>query len=308
MVQLSRTAFERGKRFIESHGRPLEVARMRFHFDGAPAEDAIAELRAFQNADGGFGHALEPDLRAPESSALATSVAFQVLREIGVMDAEDVVSPAIDYIVATIDRSHLRWRIIPEEAGNSPHAPWWSQDGLEENFGSFALNPTAELLGCLLDYGKNLPSDLVPSLTDKIVERVTTLDKMEMHDFLCCKRLVEAVNLSAEVRSKLQYHLARLQPGIVATEPAQWEGYSLRPLQVADQPNGLFYEALQDVVPLNLDYEISKQQDVGSWPVVWSWGGAFPEVWEQAKVEWSGVLTLGTLLTLKRYGRIEGIA
>ena len=38
----------------------------------------------FQNDDGGFGRALEPDFRLPASSAIATAVGFQYLREAGV--------------------------------------------------------------------------------------------------------------------------------------------------------------------------------------------------------------------------------
>ncbi len=46
----------------------------------APAVEALA---SFANPDGGFGGSLEPDLRAPDSSALATSQALRMLRELG---------------------------------------------------------------------------------------------------------------------------------------------------------------------------------------------------------------------------------
>jgi hypothetical protein len=32
--------------------------------------------------------------------------------------------------------------------------------------------------------------------------------------------------------------------------------------------------------------------------------GLFPEDWPQAELEWKGVLTLQTLLTLRSYGRL----
>ncbi len=39
----------------------------------SPAERVLAVLRTHQNPDGGFGGALEPDLRAPDSHPLAAS-------------------------------------------------------------------------------------------------------------------------------------------------------------------------------------------------------------------------------------------
>lgn len=166
---LSKAAFIRSRNFIETTGRSLEVALLRFHFDAGLANDVAAELAKFQNADGGFGNALEPDLRAPESSALGTSKAFQILREIGGDAFNGMASSAVQYLLRTLDGNKLIWRIIPQEAENSPHAPWWTSLGLEERFGSFSLNPAAELLGYLFDHRKNVPQILLSSLSDKIL-------------------------------------------------------------------------------------------------------------------------------------------
>jgi hypothetical protein len=307
-MMLSKMAFVRGLRFIEEKGRPLEVARMRFHFEAAPAKDVVAELQKFQNKDGGFGKALEPDLRAPESSALGTSIAFQILREIGGEAGDDLTSAAIQYLLRTFDHKSMTWRIIPQEAEKSPHAPWWTQAGLEEGFNAFLLNPTAELLGYLFDYGQDIPQALLSSLSDEILVRLGALDKIEMHDFLCCKRLAETENLDASFKARLLDNLARLLDRAVSREPSQWAGYSLRPLQVADRPQSSFFEALRDVIVENLDYEISAHQEDGSWAPTWSWGDKFPDEWEKAKLDWAGVLTVEKLLTLKRYGRIAGLA
>lgn len=51
-------------------------------FERAPPERVVAELARFQNDDGGFGYALEPDLRTPSSSALATGIGLHMLKEL----------------------------------------------------------------------------------------------------------------------------------------------------------------------------------------------------------------------------------
>ena len=57
-------------------------------FAGGPAEPVATALAAYQNADGGFGHALEPDLRCPGSQPAATLYALEMLHEAGMMDTD----------------------------------------------------------------------------------------------------------------------------------------------------------------------------------------------------------------------------
>lgn len=61
-AMLSKEAFETSRRFVETTARPLEVGRFYYHFEGASDESVLAALGEYRNADGGFGHALEPDL------------------------------------------------------------------------------------------------------------------------------------------------------------------------------------------------------------------------------------------------------
>ena len=83
MKTLSRVAFDRALDFVKAQARPLDRALFEHRFEGAAAERVIAELARFQNDDGGFGHALEPDLRTPTSSALATELGLRTLEELG---------------------------------------------------------------------------------------------------------------------------------------------------------------------------------------------------------------------------------
>ncbi len=301
---LSTQAFARARRFVETRARPLEAARMRFHFDSAPADAVAAELKKFQNGDGGFGNALEPDLRTHESSALATSIAFQVIRETGRTPFESMASRAVDYLRSTFDNAKGTWRIVPRTAETEPHAPWWNQSGREDTFESFSLNPTAELLGYLCDYRDALNEPLIATLSSKALDHISHLETIEMHELLCCKRLAETKDLDAAFREQLLGCMHKLLKATVSTDSTQWAGYGLRPLQVADRPDSSFFETFRDAVKQNLDYEISTQQADGMWAPAWSWGDQFPEDWEKAKLEWAGVLTVDKLIMLQRYERI----
>ena len=307
-IMLSKGAFEASRRFVETTARPLEIARLSCHFEGASDESVLAALGEYKNADGGFGRALEPDLRANESSALCTSIAFQVLRSTQARPDEAFVWTSIAYFVETIDREKGHWRIIPRSAERSPHAPWWNQADREDVFDCFSLNPTAEILGYLYDWQRHVHSDIISLVSDRVISHLSGLEKIEMHELLCCLRLQRTETLPEDTRDRIRRKLIQLIDGTVACDPTQWKEYSLRPLQVVDDPGSPFLAGLEEAVAANLDYEISSQNEDGSWTPTWSWGNTFPDAWEKARREWSGIITIEKLLLLKRFRRIEGIA
>jgi hypothetical protein len=62
---------------------------------------------------------------------------------------------------------------------------------------------------------------------------------------------------------------------------------------------------LEGSVARNLDFEIEHQSPDGSWRPNWTWYGTYAETWPIAEQEWSGVLTLQTLQTLRAFVRLE---
>lgn len=305
---LTKEAFDASRRHIESTGRLLEIARFRHAFERGSAKSVLDAIKWYQNADGGFGHALEPDLRTNASSALCTSIAFQVLRSIEARPSEASVSAGIAWLLENLDRERTHWRIIPRTAEENPHAPWWNQKDREDVFNSFSLNPTAEILGYLYAHQTKVPSEVLSVVSDRVVSHLSGLETIEMHELLCCLRLLQTKTLPEDVRGRIHPKLTQLVDKTVAWDPAQWKGYGLRPLQVVDGPDSPFLTGHEESVAANLDYEISSQNEDGSWTPTWSWGEAFPDEWKLACREWSGVLTLRKLLVLKRFKRIEGIA
>ncbi len=88
------------------------------------------------------------------------------------------------------------------------------------------------------------------------------------------------------------------------TDPAQWSSYGLLPLQVAPTPTARYFPDFEAAIAANLDHLLERQGGDGSWERAWSWG-RFDDVWEQARVEWKGVLTLENPRILRGYGRIS---
>ena len=303
-MQLDPQAFARARIFLTTQARPLEATLFRAHFEHGALDEVVAQLLPYQNADGGFGRGLEPDLRTPRSSAVATTVAFQIVRETGIDARHPLVERAVGNLLDTYDAGEQVWPIAPQTEDHSPHAPWWEPAMLADSFSRFRFNPTAEALAILYDYPQLTPQELRSSLSMEMLARLQATDAFSMHDFLCCRRLVESKNLPAALRDGMITQLRRLLSDLVVTDRGQWQGYGLRPLQVAPDPASSFLPGLEEAVDENLDYLIDTQQEDGSWLPAWSWGDAYPEEWAQAKPEWQGVLTLEALLWLRHYGRI----
>lgn len=303
---LDERSFANASRFLVEQARPLEAARFRFHFEEGSRDSVLAGLGAYQNEDGGFGNALEPDLRAPESSAIATSLAFQVLRELGAVQDRRLAGRALRYLLETFDRETGGWRIVPPSTDARPHAPWWQQAGRDHDYDDFGLNPNTELLGVLYERRAAVPPETLEAVTRAVLGRLTVPGDLEMHDLLCCLRLDRTPDLPDELARAVRAKIDDSLPGGVGRDREAWASYSLRPLQVVRSPTSPFLPGFEDAVELNLDYEIETQQPDGSWIPPWTWGDAWPDVWPVARREWSGVLTLRNLRTLRTFGRIEG--
>ena len=305
-MKLAQEAFDRAAQFIAGQARPLERALFAHYFEGDSTDGALAELAQFRNDDGGFGQGLEPDVRMPDSSAIATTLALQILRELSAGEDEPLVCGAIGYLLDTHDAVGSGWPIITPAVNDHPHAPWWDwTDDVAEGPSGYKANPTAEIVGYLWDWSGLVPAELRDRLTDAAVAHAELLpDEMEMHDMLCLLRLAETAALPQALEGRLMAKLQRAVDAVVVRDPAQWGGYCTKPLDVVRSPDSPFADVLGDAVGANLDYEIERQQDDGAWGTSWSWGEVYPDAWLQAEREWRGILALRMLRTLRAFGRL----
>ena len=75
---------DRAADFVWRNARLLDRHLFARRFLGQSPEHVIHSLRSYQNDDGGFGNALEPDLRGPDSQPIHVDMAFRIFHEVGV--------------------------------------------------------------------------------------------------------------------------------------------------------------------------------------------------------------------------------
>lgn len=311
MVIMTLESFTAARAYIMAHGRPLDQARFAFHFENGAAAQVIRQLSAYQNDDGGFGRALEPDLRTTASSAIATSTALAVLREVDANSRDPLVLAAIRYLMESIDDARKVWPIVPPAVEDAPHAPWWSYAESEDTFGGFQINPRASLVGHLYHFtaGEGAPRELLSEIGPALLDTVESVpdEALGMHDFLAIMELVESDNVPDELRRPLIEKLRRAAPHTVVTDPGQWDEYGLLPLQAAPGPSALLAPQIDErAIEANLDHLIENQMADGSWPLAWSWSFVDAAAWDQAEREWKGFHAVNHLRLLAANNRIGG--
>ena len=80
--------FVRARDFMYTHARLLERLLFAVRFEGAPPAAVGRLITAYQNPDGGLGHALEPDVRCPESQPLFIEIGLSAMRDAGWQDRD----------------------------------------------------------------------------------------------------------------------------------------------------------------------------------------------------------------------------
>ncbi len=143
--------FDRARAFIYRNARPLDLARWQRHFENGGIEAVLTALAAYQNTDGGFGPALEPDAWNPNSSPTQTWAAAEILREIGFEDAaHPIIQGILRYLESGADFEGRFWYTAVKSNNSHPHAPWWHTESDSTCHNDY--NPTACLAGFILRF------------------------------------------------------------------------------------------------------------------------------------------------------------
>lgn len=310
MKKLTKEQFDRARDFIKTQARPLEIAIFDLEFETGSVDDGLAQLVKFQNPDGGFGQALEPDVRIQSSSALCTEMGLRYLAEWQISADHPVVKAAVKYLLESFDSETQVWRVIPENANEYPHAPWWHDEAgsLAETFDGYLIIPRAGILAALYHYRELVPADWLAMVTEIAAQDIENLEADKFggggDGLVYSLRLAEAPGLGSNYKSELLPHLRDIADVIVSRDPQAWVGYSAPPLKLAPTPDSPIFDLIADDIQTHLDYLIEGQTTGGFWEPTWSWGDFYPEDWEQAKQEWRGILTLDTLFSLRAFNRI----
>lgn len=304
MKQLSREAQRAIEAWLARRARPLEWARYQVLFHGAPAENYLSLLKQYQNPDGGFGHAIEPDNWNPASTPVGTATAMQQLAFTGLRDfSHPLWQGALRYLESGADFSDGFWHFTVPSNNAYPHAPWWTHDpaaGREQDFGA-----SATLAAYVLRMRPENEAALAVAreALSRLQSGAEVRGEMTLGGFAALCPLWERLGWAGQdetlplVKAVIDRSIAR--------DPAQWTGYVARPSSAIFGPDSPFYPGNEAIVETELDYLIDTLPQDDVWPLTWEWFGMpYPNEWAIAKNWWKGVAAIEKLLFLRAFGRL----
>jgi hypothetical protein len=283
---------ESAKTFLLTHARLVDRLRYELHFEGGTSERVIEALAPYQNADGGFGNALEPDLRGAESQPIPVWTAFGVLDECSRFD-HPMVDRACAYLL-TITTPSGGVPFVLATVASSPHAPWWTTDDPPPA----SLNPTAGLVAYLHQH--HVEHEWLGPADAYCWKALDELQETSAYELATILSFLEAAP-DRERAEKAFQRIAEMvaQQGFITLDPDA-AGEVHFPLTFAPSPTSLGRRLFSDdVIETHLDALCRQQQPDGGWTINWM-------VWTPiTEHEWRGVRTVEVLKTLNNYGRIS---
>ncbi|GHB22171.1 MULTISPECIES: hypothetical protein [Streptomyces] len=291
----------RAEQFIWLTARVLEQRRFAHLFLEGSADAVETALAAHLNDDGGYGHALEPDLRGPVSQPLHTAHALSVLDSIGRCGGLRV-ERICRYLTAASTKEGALPALHPSQRGY-PAAP----------FIPVVDNPPAELLTTgpvvgLLHRNRVWHAWLFRA-TDFCWAAVDALEQSHPYEIEAAIAFLDGVpdRARAEAAADRLGHLVREQH-LVVLDPRRRDEYPVAPgyapgehhfpYDYARTPGSFARRWFSDAeLQTSLDHLADEQQADGGWPVGWrQWAPG-------TALEGRPIVTLKALQTLRAYGR-----
>ena len=280
--------------FMAGHARVLDRRRFELLFDGGDAEAVLAALNAYRNADGGYGHGLEPDLRAPESQPASAFHAFEVFADLAPVTAPQALELCDWLDAVALPDGGLPFALPIEDPSGC--APFWTQADPE----TFSLQITAIVAA----HANRVAAHDAAVAGHPWLARVThcclaAIDALDAappaYELAFAVRFLDAVHDREGAAPKLLERLGEYVPrdgrlrvvGGLADE-------ALRPVDLAPEPGRPARTLLDDAaVAADLERLAAEQEDDGGWSV------DFQSYSPAATLEWRGYATVRALSILR---------
>ncbi|WP_330460189.1 hypothetical protein OIB37_26980 [Streptomyces sp. NBC_00820] len=294
----------RAEQFVWLTARVLEQRLFAYHFLHGAADPVETALDAYRNEDGGYGHALAPDLRGPVSQPLHIAHALRVLDAVGRCGGQRV-ERVCRYLTAASTPDGALPAIRPSRRGY-PVAP----------FVPVVDDPPAELLATgpvvgLLHRNEVWHAWLFRA-TDFCWQAVTTLETSHPYEVEAAVAFLD----SAPDRPRAQAAADRLgrlvrERRLAVLDPDRLDAYPVAPgyapgehhfpHDFARTPDSLARAWFTDEeMARSLDFLAAEQREDGGWPVRRRQWAPVPTL------ETRPMVTIEALRTLRAYGRFVG--
>jgi hypothetical protein len=279
------------EQFLAGHARVVDRRAYERLFRGGAAEPVRAAVAAYRNADGGFGHALEPDCRDNASQPAAVEMALRILDTTDSWDAGLAMS-ACDWL-ASVAPAQGGAAFVRATVTEAPHAPWWV---IEEGHRASPIQ-TGQLAGTLHARQTSHPwLEPATAVMWQLIDQLSEPTAYPMFGILAFLQHVPDRGRAEAAFEKVGPLL--LERGLVALDP-EAAGEVHGPLDFAPLPGSIARRLFDEAtIAVHLDHLARAQREDGGWTFNWpAWSPA-------AESDWRGFLTVDAMRILRANGRL----
>ena len=277
--------------FVYANARPVDRAIFEHVHGGAAAERLRAAVEAHRNPDGGFGHALEPDVRAPGSQPLHTLTALELLHEAG-LRAPDAADGCCDFLASVATPEGALPALLPGALDYPAAAHWQGPFATEPN-----LSWTFGLVAELAWHGARHP--WYRQAREVCIDGLAAYRTDEVHQLRYLIRCAAEVLAGEDRDRELARRREALSRAALFVTETPVSRYGLTPLHFAPTPEAPARSCFDDaLIEAHLADLLDAQQGDGGWPI------RFDPPSPAARLEWRGRSTLEALEVLRAYGRL----
>ncbi|MDF2803561.1 MAG: hypothetical protein K0S61_3464 [Anaerocolumna sp.] len=305
---MRREDYDKISKWMYRNGRPLDMARWQYHFEGGSKENVLKSLCAYQNEDGGFGHALEADSWNEFSAPIQTWNAVEILREIDFTDRNHpMIQGILRFLKGAKDREFGMWLAEIPSNNDYPHAPWWNYD--RDSIMEWGYNPTASLLGFILFFcdKKEIWYEEVYELSNRMIKEFLNKKEMDMHEISCFIQFlyyIEKGKIEFEDLDGFKAKLKELVNASINKNIKEWGvNYTCTPSRFIHHPASIFYTDNKELTDYECEFITNSRNEQGIWDFAWEWG-KYPKEFAISQNWWKASIIIENLLFLRNFAAL----
>lgn len=272
-------SLDKARDFVYANGLLWEQALFSYFFDGGSIERLYQCLLCYKNADGGWGHGLEHDIKCPDSHPLALEFLLTMGRDMNLALTEVLIG-TVDWVES--NRNEDGSLKNPDSLHKYPHASWWSSGG---------QSAPDSITGNLIKQG--ICSASLAASTSKWAKSNLTLEHIRANDWLFMAYHAHDYYLNLEDTPENRPFIEATIDNIIRCAQNTTEKNYFTLFQFANSPDTRVAQAMsKGMLNKFLDDLVSSQREDGGWSD------------EHGLKHWQPYHTIFTLSVLRNYGRL----
>lgn len=328
MLKLTYEKFIKARDYIFAHTDELNHAWFRYNFEDGDTDAFMDVLSKYQYENGGFGGTYyEFDYQGP--CLKSTEVAIRYILELKEKPSSDhpVIKKMMKYLLDNYHPEIGNWGDVAVPEVNDGVYCYWTRyrgndivpiQSEDERIKQYVANEKVCFAAFVEHYSELVPEELYSDIIKYPIQNIlrywdenspdydqSIFDDGTPYNFEYYQQFVACLKDKA-LADKLTAILRQNPTAFMVLDYASSDnGYVHLPCDSVKTPESIIYPVVKELVDESLEYRLKQQSSDGRWPLGWSFGEG--EGLQKLQTIYEAYCSLGMLVKLKRFGRIEGI-